>query len=211
MTIKEMRKAAGMSQQKFSEYFNIPKRTIEAWESGVRVPPDYVPSLIEYKLEKEGFFDATENALKKIMEANARMLNVGVPRLAISPRKFFKTPTMRAALVGCENLNDVVLHVNEKYLKELKTDAAQAWLTVSHEMRHLWQLANGATLDGYATSDNVDTKAYNAQDLEVDAWAWATIAVVQNVGVSPDFKNALGEQLHNAIMKRASCLLEEIE
>ena len=59
MTIKEMRTASGMSQKKFSEYFDIPKRTIENWEMGVNVPPAYVPALIEYKLEKEGFLSTT--------------------------------------------------------------------------------------------------------------------------------------------------------
>ncbi|MBQ7879566.1 MAG: helix-turn-helix domain-containing protein [Clostridia bacterium] len=59
MKIKDLRKAAGMSQQKFSEYFNIPKRTIEDWETGLHCPPAYLLALIEYKLEKEGFLSTT--------------------------------------------------------------------------------------------------------------------------------------------------------
>ena len=35
------------------EYFNIPKRTIEDWESERRNPPQYLVDLIEYKLKKE--------------------------------------------------------------------------------------------------------------------------------------------------------------
>lgn len=54
MTIKELRTACGMTQQAFSDYFNIPKRTIEDWESGRRKPSQWVVELIEYKLEKEG-------------------------------------------------------------------------------------------------------------------------------------------------------------
>lgn len=42
-----------MSQRKFAEYFNIPKRTIENWEGGQRTPPVYVVELIKYKIEKE--------------------------------------------------------------------------------------------------------------------------------------------------------------
>jgi transcriptional regulator with XRE-family HTH domain len=59
MTIKELRTAAGMTQKAFSEYFGIPKRTIEDWESEkptaktARCQP-YVIALIEYKLRKEG-------------------------------------------------------------------------------------------------------------------------------------------------------------
>ena len=50
MTIKEMREAAGMTQKAFSEYFHIPKRSIENWESGTRAAPSYLVELIEYKL-----------------------------------------------------------------------------------------------------------------------------------------------------------------
>jgi DNA-binding transcriptional regulator YiaG len=53
MTIKELRTLAGMTQQQFSDYFHIPKRTIEDWEGGRRKPPVYVVELIEYKLRKE--------------------------------------------------------------------------------------------------------------------------------------------------------------
>ena len=53
MIIKEMRKQTKMTQKQFSEYFNIPKRTIEDWETDRRHPPQYVIELIEYKLKKE--------------------------------------------------------------------------------------------------------------------------------------------------------------
>lgn len=54
MTIKELRTASGMTQQAFSEYLEIPKRTIEDWEAGRRKPAKYVEKLIEYKLKHEG-------------------------------------------------------------------------------------------------------------------------------------------------------------
>lgn len=53
MTIKDMRAKSGMTQKAFSDYLNIPKRTIEDWENGRRKPPDYVVELIEYKLIHE--------------------------------------------------------------------------------------------------------------------------------------------------------------
>lgn len=52
--IKDLRAMAKLSQREFSEYFGIPKRTIEDWDSGKRTPPDYLVDLIAYKLEKEG-------------------------------------------------------------------------------------------------------------------------------------------------------------
>ena len=54
MTIKEMRAKSGMTQKAFSEYLNIPNRTIEDGERGRRKTPDYVIELIEYKLTHEG-------------------------------------------------------------------------------------------------------------------------------------------------------------
>ena len=53
MNIKEMRSAAGMSQQKFGDYLHIPKRTIQDWEAGIRQCPPYVVELIEFKLRHE--------------------------------------------------------------------------------------------------------------------------------------------------------------
>lgn len=54
MNIKELRIAAGMTQQAFADYFGIPKRTVEDWEYGKRQPPAYLIRLIEYKLHGEG-------------------------------------------------------------------------------------------------------------------------------------------------------------
>lgn len=50
--IKEARKAAGLTQQAMSEKLNIPKRTIENWESGVNSCPEWAEKLIVEKLEE---------------------------------------------------------------------------------------------------------------------------------------------------------------
>lgn len=47
MTIKELRKLTGLSQKAFSEKYKIPKRSIENWEGGKRVPPEYLVFLLE--------------------------------------------------------------------------------------------------------------------------------------------------------------------
>lgn len=47
MTIKEMRQMLDMTQEMFSQRYNIPKRTIENWESGKRTPPTYVLEMLE--------------------------------------------------------------------------------------------------------------------------------------------------------------------
>ena len=55
--LKQMRKETGMSQVKYAEYMGIPRRTIEDWESGKHVPPEYVVRLIAYKLRMEGLIE----------------------------------------------------------------------------------------------------------------------------------------------------------
>ena len=42
MNIREMRKQLGYTQTEFSQRYNIPFRTIQNWEAGVRVPPQYI-------------------------------------------------------------------------------------------------------------------------------------------------------------------------
>lgn len=49
--IKEARLKAGLSQAEMSELLEIPKRTIEDWDRGVRSCPHWVELLIIEKLE----------------------------------------------------------------------------------------------------------------------------------------------------------------
>lgn len=54
MNFKELRKASGMTQKAFSEYFGIPIRTIENWDMGISHPANYLLDLMEYKLKNDG-------------------------------------------------------------------------------------------------------------------------------------------------------------
>lgn len=47
-TLKSLRKTASMNQREFAEYFEIPLRTLEDWESGRRKMPDYLLRLMLY-------------------------------------------------------------------------------------------------------------------------------------------------------------------
>lgn len=49
-TIKEARKAAGLTQAAAAEMIGVPKRTWEDWESERRHPPQYVEKLVVEKL-----------------------------------------------------------------------------------------------------------------------------------------------------------------
>lgn len=60
MTFKELRERSGMSRGQFAEYFDIPYRTVQNWELGLRVCPDYLLKLMQYKLVNEGKIKAGE-------------------------------------------------------------------------------------------------------------------------------------------------------
>ena len=51
-TIRDARKAAGLSQQGVTEALGIPKRTLQDWEAGKRTPPGWAEALVIEKLEK---------------------------------------------------------------------------------------------------------------------------------------------------------------
>ena len=61
MTIKEIRAVTGLSQTAFGERYHIPMRTIQNWEGGQRVCPEYVRLLLE-RVVKEDF----EKKMKKM-------------------------------------------------------------------------------------------------------------------------------------------------
>jgi len=49
----ELRKSTGMSRKEFCSYFGIPYRTLQDWELGSRVMPEYLFRLMEYKVQME--------------------------------------------------------------------------------------------------------------------------------------------------------------
>ena len=51
-TIRDARKAAGLSQQGVTDALGIPRRTLQDWESGKRTPPGWAEALVVEKLEK---------------------------------------------------------------------------------------------------------------------------------------------------------------
>ncbi len=61
MKVKELRIKAGMSQRKFADYFEMPVRNIQNWESesqkSSRHLAEYWVKLMEYKLVNEGLID----------------------------------------------------------------------------------------------------------------------------------------------------------
>ena len=57
-TVKEIRSRTGLNRKEFCQKFGIPLRTMEEWETGRRIPPEYIPRMLAYyttlwKMRKE--------------------------------------------------------------------------------------------------------------------------------------------------------------
>lgn len=63
-TIKDMRRALGMTQAEFAAALGIPRRSVQNWETGVNTPPAYVVELIRFRL-------AHDPSLREAQEENA--------------------------------------------------------------------------------------------------------------------------------------------
>ena len=59
MTITEMRNYIGISRAEFSRRYNIPLRTLESWEAGVRTPPYYGLDLLEESVRRTAIIEVT--------------------------------------------------------------------------------------------------------------------------------------------------------
>lgn len=53
MEFKDLLEKSGMNIKQFSEYFNIPYRTVQNWKIGDRKCPPYLVDLMRYKIETE--------------------------------------------------------------------------------------------------------------------------------------------------------------
>ena len=61
MDFKELKSASRMTNSQISEFSEIPVRTLENWLSKKRTPPDYVVSLLYYKMVNEGVIKGGDN------------------------------------------------------------------------------------------------------------------------------------------------------
>ncbi|MCR5066886.1 MAG: helix-turn-helix domain-containing protein [Erysipelotrichaceae bacterium] len=50
MDIRELRTRLGDTQSEFAARYNIPFRTVQNWEAGIRKPPEYVIALLEKRI-----------------------------------------------------------------------------------------------------------------------------------------------------------------
>ena len=64
MIIREMRTELGDTQSEFAARYNIPFRTIQNWDTGVRKPPEYIVELLRQRVQADLINRRTTNLPK---------------------------------------------------------------------------------------------------------------------------------------------------
>lgn len=59
---KELRESLKLSQSQFANKFNMPVKTVQSWESGIRNPPKYVLIMMLRICELEAELEMREGA-----------------------------------------------------------------------------------------------------------------------------------------------------
>lgn len=125
------------------------------------------------------------------------ILDISAPAIKFVSADQMQTSTQIAALTP-----DAVLIRNDM------TVSPELFFAIAHELRHAYQIANGADLKGYQASDKISIEQYNLQPLEVDANAFAALVMSDFFGIVPRFHN-LPESVKVAITDRMEQIQKE--
>lgn len=127
------------------------------------------------------------------------ILDISTPAIKFVSADRMQTSTQIAALTP-----DAIL------IRDDMTVSPELFFAISHELRHSYQIANGADLKGYQASDKISVEQYNLQSLEVDANAFSALVMSDFFGIVPRFQN-LPESVRNAISSRMEQIRKEYE
>lgn len=122
--------------------------------------------------------------IKEIIRFNCDLLGIDCADYALVPSAELPTATTVTA-VGNGNRT---IAINEAACNNMTE--RDAWLYLSHECRHLWQLKNmPQMLQGYMASSDLPLSDYASQIPEMDANAWATAVCRSVLGMEPIFNS----------------------
>lgn len=127
------------------------------------------------------------------------ILDISTPAIKFVSADRMQTSTQIAALTP-----DAILIRNDM------TVSPELFFAIAHELRHFYQISNGADLKEYQTSDKISKEQYNLQPLEVDANAFAALVMSDFFGIAPRFQN-LPESVRDAISGRMEQIRKEYE
>ena len=142
---------------------------------------------------------ATRDKIQVLIKEICGILEMSVPRVVIAPQEM-RTGTQLAAL--CDDI--LILRDNS-----LTADTAFA---IAHELRHKWQLDNFREeyFEDYKEVGELSVEDYNRQAAEIDANAFAVVAMASLFGIEPRF-DRLSDDLKQKIFERAKKISENLE
>ena len=138
-----------------------------------------------------------EKLCEQFVKDVCAILHIDAPRVEFVPAESMRTDSQLAASIPGK-----ILVVNDVKV------SPELFLALAHELRHVYQIANGANLEEYQTSDKMTVDEYNLQPLEVDANAFAFLIMEFMFGISPQFES-LDQSARDAITSRAEQILSE--
>lgn len=136
-----------------------------------------------------------EEFIKDICEE----LAIDVPEISYDT-SLFPSKTMRAMCDG----ETIYLRMDGK------KPSLDLFLSITHEMRHLWQIKYHEELffKDYITADKAgDIEEYNMQLAELDANAYASLIMVDEFGIQPLFQG-LPDKVRKAIYSRVNYIVD---
>lgn len=144
--------------------------------------------------------------MKKVVDYNCNKLNIRGPKIKLEAAisEVFATPTTKA----CMSSDGKVLRVNRRAVEQWQENELpfDLWATLSHECRHAWQAKDKQfkwELGRYKNSAELSKEEYNAQFLEIDAWAWAVIICKDMFGVELSFDKFFSPETCEKVKQRA--------
>lgn len=136
---------------------------------------------------------------KEFISNICRVLKISVPAISHDTSDF-TSDTMMAQV----NLTGDTI-----YIKDLSEPNPDLFFAIAHELRHIWQLNYKREIyfTCYKTTNSCSSlKEYNLQPAELDANAFAGLAIIYFLNLQPLFEG-MDEDLKNKIFERMEYLI----
>lgn len=172
--IKELRESIGMTRKEFAEYTKIPVRTLEDWEAARRIPPEYIPRLIAYKLKYEEILQKN-----RLQNKNANIIE--------------DIDGLKIVLI-----NDIRFKSRRKIDWNQIEDILKEYIGTCHEILDTSEVVYIGTDFPDEFSHSIDTKSTKGANEKAKANAIFAIdkliKIANNKSEYPDFKNKHGNK-----------------
>lgn len=175
MNIRELRKELGDTQSEFADRYQIPFRTIQNWEAGIRKPPKYIEVLLEERVRN----DLINRRTAVLPKYDPHKLNLPDRRDYIGALAWLRA-------VQSELGNDVVFALDEALMcQEMfggRNDEYLVWIYGPEAAkRYNGVVVLGERVSAYSVQENNGVKFTDFSRTLSDAFANETILDMQGI------------------------------